>query len=492
MKKHFRLLLIVFGALSTTQGMAQKLNLNDAIRIAQENSYSAQAAQFSFMASYWNWRSFKAQLLPAVNLNGYLAGFDHSLVETQKYVDGQVVTDIGNINKMQNYMTLSIDQQIPATGGKISLQSYLRRLDQFSYDETTWTTNPIRISYTQPLKTYNSLKWDKKIAPIEYQIAQRNYLSAMQDIAIRVTTLFFNVLEAQSNYKMSVAKLAERDTLLVTAKRRLALGTMSKSDVLQLELSQLNARVAVNSNRLTLEDRMYSFFSYLRVTDYEQAELIPPYYVPEVLLSAEEVLEKAIANSAHTLEQRQAILSAEQSLAQAKSNKGLQLTLQSQLGLTQSSNKLSRAYQNPLDNEIIGLSLSLPIFDWGVSKGRVRMAKSRLDMVRTQQEQQHLDYVQELRRQVLQFNMLPSQCQNAMRAQEIAEERYSITLRRFENGAVSVTELNTAQQELESAKAQYINQLETFWYDYYALQKSTLHDWINHIDLSVDFDELTK
>ena len=346
----------MFGALSTTQGMAQKLNLNDAIRIAQENSYSAQAAQFSFMASYWNWRSFKAQLLPAVNLNGYLAGFDHSLVETQKYVDGQVVTDVGNINKMQNYMTLSIDQQIPATSGKISLQSYLRRLDQFSYDETTWTTNPIRISYTQPLKTYNSLKWDKKIAPIEYQIAQRNYLSAMQDIAIRVTTLFFNVLEAQSNYKMSVAKLAERDTLLVTAKRRLALGTMSKSDVLQLELSQLNARVAVNSNRLTLEDRMYSFFSYLRVTDYEQAELIPPYYVPEVLLSAEEVLEKAITNSAHTLEQRQAILSAEQSLAQAKSNKGLQLTLQSQLGLTQSSNKLSRAYQNPLDNEIIGLS----------------------------------------------------------------------------------------------------------------------------------------
>lgn len=488
--KKFLFLMAVATPLATTQTMGQQVTLADAIRIAQENSYAAQVAKYSFMASYWTWRSFKAELKPAVNLTGDLAGFDHSLVATRKYEDGRIAY-VSN-NSMDNYLTLSIDQQIPATGGTVSLQSYLYRLDQFSYDETTWTTRPLRISYTQPLKTYNSLKWEKKTAPLEYEIAKRDYLTAMQNIAIQVTTLFFNVLEAQSNVKMSEAKLADRDSLLVTAQRRLALGTLSKSDVLQLELSQLNARVAVGSNQLTLADRMYSLFSYLRVTDFERAELIPPYYVPEVMLAADDVLDKAIANSSHTLEQREAMLSAEKSLAQAKSNRGLQLTLKSELGLTQSAHDLPGAYTDLRDNEIIGLTMSLPIFDWGVSRGRVRMAKSRLDMVRTQQEQAHLDYLQELRRQVMQFNMLPDQCHDAMRAQEIAEERYAITRRRFENGAISVTELNTAQQELESAKAQYITQLKTFWYDYYSLQKSTLHDWINHFDLSVDFEEIIK
>lgn len=223
---------------------------------------------------------------------------------------------------------------------------------------------------------------------------------------------------------------------------------------------------------------MYKFFSYLRVTDYRNAELVAPSSVPEMILSVEDVLEKAISNSSHTLEQKSQMLSAEQSLAQAKSNRGLQLTLSSELGLTQKATTLHGAYQRPVDNEIVGLTLSLPIFDWGVSHGKVKMAQSRLEMVRTQQEQAHQDYVQNLNKKVLQFNMQPMQCRDARRAQEIAEERYSITRRRFETGAISVTDLNTAQQELESAKAQYLNQLETFWQDYYALQKATLYNWI--------------
>ena len=481
MNKSFWVISTMLSWLMAETVSAQRLTLDNAIRIAQENSYSAQVAQFSYMASYWNYRSFKAELKPAVNLRGSLASFDHSLIETRNYEDGRL-NYVSN-NTMSNYLTLSVDQQIAATGGTISLQSYLYRLDQFSYDETTWKTQPLRLSYTQPLKTYNSLKWEKKTAPIEFQIAQRTYLAAMQDIAIKVTSLFFNVLAAQSNLRQSEAKRADRDSLLVTAQRRLELGTISKSEVLQLELSSINARVSANAMRIELEDQMYEFFSYLRVTDYQNAELVSPTSVPEILLSSDEVLQKAMNNSSHALEQKNQMLTAEQSLAQAKSNRGLQLTLSSELGLTQSDHTFQGAYQRLQDNEIVGLTLSLPIFDWGVSRGKVKMAEARLEMVRTQQEQAHQDYVQSLNKKVMQFNMQPEQCRDARRAQEIAQERYDITRRRFETGAISVTDLNTAQQELESAKSQYLNQLETFWQDYYALQKATLHDWINHVDL---------
>ncbi len=480
------LLVLELSATLIPTAKAQQLSLDNAIRIAQENSYDAQVAQFSYLASYWTWRSFKAELKPAVNLYGSLAGFDHSLVSTRNYEDGRI--NYVDNNSMDNYLTLSIDQQIAATGGTISLRSYLYRLDQFTYNETTWETQPLRISYTQPLKAYNSLKWQKKTAPLEYQIAQKTYLANMQSIAINVTTLFFSVLEAQSNLKQSQAKLTDRDSLLVSAQRRLSLGTITKADVLQLELSAINARVSVNSNLLNLNDRLYKFFAYLRVSDYEGVELIPPSFVPDVLLSADEVLETAIRNSAHSLEQKNNILAAEMALAKAKSNQGLQMTLNSKVGLTKTAHTFSSAYSNLQDNEVIGLSFSLPIFDWGVSRGKVKMAQAKLEMVRTQQEQAHLDYIQDLRKKVMQFNMQPTQCRDALRAQEIAEERYDITRRRFETGAISVTDLNTAQQELESAKAQYINQLETFWSDYYALQKATLHDWISNVDLQAPTD----
>ena len=149
-----------------------------------------------------------------------------------------------------------------------------------------------------------------------------------------------------------------------------------------------------------------------------------------------------------------------------------------------------KAYRHLNDNEIIGLTLSLPIFDWGVSKGKVRMAQAQLELAKTKNEQVHLDYIQELRKRVIQFNTQPSQCKNALRAQEIAEQRYEITRKRFETGAVSVTDLNTAQQELESANKQYIAILQSFWTDYYTLQKSTLYDWVNRTDVHVDFDKI--
>ena len=414
--------------------------------------------------------------------------FNHSLVETRNYEDGRLAY-VSN-NTLSNNLTLSVDQQIAATGGTVSLQSYLYRLDQFSYDERTYNSQPLRISYRQPLRAYNSLKWQKKTAPLEYEIAQKRFATAMQDIAIKVTALFFNVLSAQSNYQQSKSSAEERKALYAMAQKRLELGTTTKSEVLQMELSQINARVSEARNRLSIDDAMYDLFSYLRVTDYEQAELLPPYSVPDIVLSMDEVLQKAMANSSHTREQRLQMLSAEQNLAQAKSNRGLQVTLSGELGFMQSGQDISSAYRNLRDNEVIGLTLRLPIFDWGVSKGRVRMAQAQLEVVRTQQEQNHQDYIQELRKKVMQFNAQPTQCRDALRAQEIAEERYDIMRRRYETGTVTVTDLNTAQQEMTSAKAQYISQLSTFWNDYYALQKSTLFDWTERRDIYVDVEKI--
>ena len=482
------MLAIIIVWLLPNSVQAQKITLADVIRIAQDNSLDAQLARFSFQASYWNYRSFKAEFLPSLNLNGSLANYDRSLVETRNYDDGRLAY-VSN-NTMNNSLTLSLDQEIAATGGRVSLMSYLHRLDQFTYKEHTFNTQPLRISYTQPLRTYNSLKWQKKTAPLEYEIAQKKYSTAMQDIAIRTTTLFFNVLSAQSNYQQSKATLADRETLYEMAQKRLELGTTTKSEVLQMELSVLNARVAESDNRITLDDALYNLFSYLRVSDYAQAEMVPPYTVPDLVISVDEVLRKAITNSSHTMEQRLEMLGAEQGLAQAKANRGLQLTLSGELGFMQSSDHFTGAYRNVRDNEIIGLTLRLPIFDWGVSKGRVRMAESRLEVVKTQQEQAHLDYVQELRKKVMQFNVQPSQCRNARRAQEIAEERYEIMRRRYEAGTVSVTDLNTALQEMTSAKAQYISQLYSFWTDYYGLQKATLFDWTTNHDIIVDVEDI--
>lgn len=479
------LFLFIYSSMS-----AQQLTLSSTIRLAQANSYNAMVARLSFMSQYWSYRSFQAELLPAVNLSGNLLQFDRSIVETRNFDDGRI-SYVEN-NSMSNNLSLSVDQNIVALGGKLSVQSYLYRLDQFSYDSKIYNTQPIRLRYTQPLWAYNSLKWQKKTEPLKYENAKRAYLESMENIAIETVQLFFEVLSTQSTYQQSVSNLEDRQYLFEIAKKRLELGTITKSDLLQLELSLLNAQVDVKNKELSLNNQKFRLFSYLRIFDYETVELIPPYSIPNININTEEVIKKALEHSTHTLQQQISRIESEKLVAQAKASKGIQMQLNSELGFNRTANHFNEAYRNLKDNEIVGLTVSLPIFDWGVSKGRVKMAEADLEVTKTQLEQAHETYIQDLRFSVLQFNMQSEQCKNAVRAQDIADERYSITKQRFEAGAVTVTDLNTAQQESENAKAQYIHLLQTFWVGYYNLRKSTLYDWIGRQELTVDFNTVIR
>lgn len=337
------------------------MSLSDAIRIAQANSYDAKLAKSRFMSSYWSYRSFKAELLPSMSLTGGLMNFNHSRVEARNAEDGRI--NYVDNNSLNNSLTLSIDQQIASLGGTISLQSYLYRLDQFNYDLTTYQSLPLRISYSQPLRTYNDLKWRKKTEPKEYEKAKKVYLEDIEDVAIKVTTLYFDAIAAQSDYNQSLNKYRDLEALYKISEKRLALGTTTKADLLQLELSMLNTRVEVNNAKTKTDDTMYDLFSYLRVSDYEGALLTAPETVADITPNASEVIQKAIQNSSHTLTQDLSMLNAQQALAKAKAEKGIQMRLNAEVGFSRTANDLSAAYRKLQDNEIVGITVTLPIFD---------------------------------------------------------------------------------------------------------------------------------
>lgn len=466
------------------------MSLSDAIRLAQEHSLEAKMARFSFLGSYWTYRSYRAELLPSVSLSSSLLNYDRSVTSVRNYDDGRI--NYVENNSLSNSLTLSVSQNIVPTGGTVSLQSYLYHLEQFNYDLHTFNTQPLRLVYEQPLRAFNSLKWRGKSEPVAFERAKRQYLETMQNIAVTVTNYYFSVLSAQSDYKQSVATAEERGRLYEQTKKHFALGTVPKSDLLQLELSAINARVSVKRDRLSLDDARFMLFTYLQAVKWNDVELVAPDNVPELVLNEDEVIQRAMLSSTHSMTQKLSLIESQRELAQAKAQRGIQLAIHSELGLRNTADRIGAAYGHLQDNEVIGLTLSLPIFDWGVSKGRVRIAKANLDVVKTQIEQNDIEYDQTIKKLVMQFNLQYEQCRDAARAEEIANERYALTVQRFEAGSISVTELNTAQQEKESARAQYISQLRTYWSNYYTIRRHTLWDYIENHEITTDFDQITR
>ncbi len=496
MKKLNRLLIlpIVVFSLLSTHSFAQKIrllmSLDEVIETAREQSPSALVAKHNFLASYWQFRAFKAQLLPSLNLSATLGQYNRSLVPLQNTQTGDI-NYIAN-NNLKNSLSLSIDQNIAFTGGKVSVFTSLYRLDQFnsSSNPIMYNSQPINITYVQPLRTYNTLKWDKVTEPKKYERAKRRYLDQLESILVNVSPMFFDVIQAQQKLTMSSKNYENTVSLYKLAKQRYENNTVSKNELLQLELRMINDNLAINDYQLSLEMKMLRLKTFLGFNENVELELILPKSGPSVKLNFDDVLAKSYANSTFLLDNELDLLAAEQEVERVKANKGLQANLNAQFGLTQQGRDLGTAYSDAMDQQIVSLGLKLPIMDWGLGKGRVKMAKSREEVVRAQVNQEMTDYKQNIFIKVIQFNNQMRQCDLSARADSIAKERYDNTRERFLDGTIGVTELNNAQSEKDQASTRLISDLGNFWIYYFNIRKLCLYDFIKDLEISAEFDKM--
>jgi len=79
--------------------------------------------------------------------------------------------------------------------------------------------------------------------------------------------------------------------------------------------------------------------------------------------------------------------------------------------------------------------------------------------------------------QVEQFGLLRDQLNTAQQADKVAENGYQISLKKFQSGEISITDLNISLSERESAKRDYITAIESYWESYYRLRILTLYDF---------------
>lgn len=490
-----RLLLVCVGWLlcSTVTGQnltTKKMTLEQAIEIAHSRSPQVQMAQLNFMAQYWNFRSYKALFLPALNLHGSLGNYNRSLVDVRDPETGRI-SYVAN-NTLSNELSISIDQNIALTGGKVSLNTSLDRLDQFNYGTQIYNSNPLSIRYTQPLRSFNELKWKKKTEPLQYEKEKKVYLESMEDITLQTTSQFFSVLSAQTSHQKNVENLNDTRKMYNIALKRSEIGTVDKSELLQLELALMNAELTASNSRTSLEIALFNFTTYLGISESASFELLPPTTPPNVIMEYDFVLSKALQNSSQNLMLQLKEIESQQGVAEAKAARGIQVELQANLGLSQTGNSFNEAYRFLKDQEIVGLSLAMPIYDWGMSRGKVKMAEAKARLVRTQNEQDAVKFQQDIRIKVIQFNQQSKQCEISEKAFAIAQQRYDITKERFQNGGITVTDLNTAQKELDEASRQYISQLGTFWSAYFELRKLSLYDFIHKKDISAEFDKIIE
>jgi len=469
---------------------AQPMTLEEVIGAARAQSVPALAARAAFVSDYWAWRAYQASRLPSVIVYGELGSFNRSLNLLPTPGTGEYVyTPVYN---MTNSLGLMLQQNITFTGGTLQLYSDLSRIDQFSTGDKNWYSQPVTLSYSQPLFAYNKFKWDKLISPKGYEKAKRMYLEAMEDVTLKAADCYFGVMEAQKLYDVARTNYENTSRMLNIARERLSLGSITRDEYLQLELRMLSDSLSISENDVILREARMQLNSLLGMDETRVIETVLEEDLPVVLMDYDLVLEKASANSSFNLANAIDILNAESEIARAKASRGITMQLNARFGLSKNAPELQGVYRDLMDQEVVGLSFSVPILDWGQGKGRVKKAEAAADVVKAQVEQAENDKRISLFTAVGQFNNQRQLCDVSRRASAIAQERYGLVMEKFRSGKATVLELNNARTESDSAVQKYVKDISSFWTYYYTLRKLTLYDFLSGDDLTVNYEEMTN
>lgn len=494
MKLTITLLLLVFTGLcgeALAQAEKYDFSLDEVIRIAGQKSLDAFRYKNMYLASYWENRSFKADRRPSLTLSATPLDFNHYRKREYNFQTNEDQYVLRNY--LNSDMSLQLSQNIGLTGGNLFLSSDLGMVKNLGGDAiTSYQATPVSVGYQQSLNGYNALRWEARIEPIIFEKAKKTFIQNQENLAIKSTSMFFELVDAQIQLKIAENNMANADTVYKIGKGRFQVGTITQDQLLTLELGQLNASQALSKARLEVQRAQSSLNSYLMLDKTTQINCLVPSRIPPLQIDAAEALDLSLKNNPDILDQKQQMLQQDQAVAQAKSQSGLNTTLFAMYGLNQSSEEFKQVYNQPDQSQRVQVGVTIPILDWGRRKGKLMMAESNREVVNARVKQARIDFEQNIYQSVMEFNLQAEQVKNAAKADTVAQKGYEIAFQRFLIGKVDVTDLNIARNSLESARKAYISEVKTYWSYYYRLRMLTLFDFMKREQLTAEYDKIIQ
>ena len=482
---------VLIIVLHSPQIQAQTLlSLDSAIHLAQTHSIAAQQVRHNYWDACYQYRLYRKALLPQLSLSGSLPAFNRTISKITM-PDGSeafVSQSTGNYAA-----TLNLRQPIPFTGGSFYASTGLQRLDIYMDNTTTsYLANIVNFGISQPIITYNTYKWQKKMEPLALQKAERQYAEVLENIAFQTVVYFFELLETQETLTLKMENKQNSDTLLATARAKFAIGKFTEAQVLEVEVDNLNLSLEIEQLKQELSNRMRILCDYIGMEEDVSLRLQIPETITIVAIDYSKALSEYRENSQAETDHKHRLLQAQSEVARAKADNGFSFNLNASFGLSKNDELFRNIYRNPLDQEQVTLSFEIPILDWGVARCKRRKAENLLANEELAIRQETMDLERKLSDLVGQFNIQNHRLQLAVHTAELSQKRYEITAESYALGKIGFLDFSTAQYEKDNTRITYIQALSTSWQSYYQIRRMTLFDFENGAKVTTELPEAPK
>lgn len=465
-------LLIVVGI---SNSFAQEvLTLEKALSIAYEHSPSLIQSKLSLEQRQLNLKaqdaSLKSQFSLDVNPFNYTRNNQYDSYNSKWYAN----------ESMSSSASLGIRQPIKWTDGTVSLVndfSWQDASNRTSGGKNTSFNHNLSLRIEQPLFTYNRTKMQMK--ELEYALENAKISYAMQELNIEksVTTQFYDVYQKQKDLNTAKDEYNNQKQNYEIIKNKVDAGLVAKEELYQAEVNLATSESSVYSSEISYENTKDNFKLLLGMSLDEDVMVLPNTEINTVSVNSNDAVKYALEQR---MELRQKEITLEQdvfSIIKAKAENEFKGNVSARIGLDALSGKVNTMYNNPTDNEQIGVSLTIPIFDWGAKKARVKSSQLAMESNQVDFNEEKKNITLGVRQICRNLPTLVRQIEIKRKSIENAEHTYEINLEKYRNGNLTGMELQQYQTQLTNAKQAYTNAIISYKLELLNLKIQTLWDF---------------
>ena len=487
MKQVFVIVCISLACFSTIKAQNYHLSLEESITIAKEQSYEIQNLLMDKVIAENELKAATALLRTNVNLFFTLPQYTETVREWEdsggiSFFSVKTLRGVGNLN---------ILQPLP-TDGVISVTTGLSSINDYNTEKRASTFNT-RIGISQPLNSlwgYNSIRSDLKRANLNYERANKALKRAELNMIYDVSSAFYRLLLLQKGAEISLMNLERQTEAFEISKNKYEAGLIREVENLQMEVDLAEAQNSYDVTSLDLKATTNSFKRLIgleldatvtlksEVDDYVEVQVDPNVAVEMAIMNRLEIKDREIQIELQKLQIKR---QKSYGLPQASLEASWERWGVSNINISESfSNSISNSWNDMRvrpSNYQIGLTLRIPIIDWGRNRSLVRAAQARQQQYYLGKEDEERGIEVEVRNLVANLRTTLQRLRLLERNLSVAERSYTITIQRYTDGDIDSQALSLERTRLNTAQRNHLDAFVSYRLLLADLMRKTFYDF---------------
>ena len=455
------------------------LTLDESMDIAIKNSPAIQKSKLNMEMN----REYLNAQLASLKTNFFLDVTPVSFSREQSY-DQRFSEWYTSENKGAN-ASLVISQPIKLTDGLLTVRNDFGYQDNYSEaNSTTYKdkgfNNSLYLQYDQPIFTYNRLKLNLDKIRLNLETATMAYAIEMLNMEYQVNQAFYSVYQKETAVEIAKEEFDNQKVSLEIIRSKVEAGLSAQEELLQGELNYATSVSGLDNSKVALDNARDQFKLLIGMSLYDDIQIKSNIEFKLIYVNPEKAIENGLSQRLELTQRNIDLKMAEFNLTETSSQNEFRGDVSLSVGVMGNNEYFANIYEKPTNSPAVGLTFSIPLFDWGQRKANMKAAEINIQSKEIDIQDQRNDIIINIRQTYRNLQNLVNQIDIAKQNEKNAQLTYDINLERYQNGDLTSIDLQRFQNQLSEKKTALVNSLINYRLEIINMKIQSLWDFENN------------